>query len=208
MNNTFDVTSGTLHIGDPVNVFGKSEFECFFPKAKIGRWVCRVEAEEKVAGVVINKLIAEYSEEESERGGIVDPDHDYHKAMTMLCGKDPGELKIETATIEANSGVAGIFDQKSYRNNKIVANVDRICDKIVCEDEPWYSICCDRVLSENRWGVIPQGCVSAAKDGMINLTAHFNMFGQAERVEIDFARKEESADSDADDADDSDDDSV
>lgn len=188
---TFDVTSGEVVIADPVHVPGKSSFHFFHPKAKIGRWVCTVDAEEKVMGVVINKMIAQYSREESELAGIEDPNELYHKAMAMLCGKAPDDLKVETSTINAESGMAGIFDRKSYRNDKIVENVDRICEKIVCEDQPWYSICCDRVLSEDRWGVIPQGCVSAAKDGVINLTASFNMFGEAERIEIDFTKTEE-----------------
>ena len=193
MKTTFDVLSGQLHIGDPVHKRSTVDAKFFRPKAKNGRWICRVEVDEKVYGISINKLIAEYSESESEGAGLLDANDSYHKAMSMICGKAPNELKNESATINAESSMAGIFDYKSYRDDKVVSRVERISDRIVCEEEPWYSICCDRVLSENKWGIIPQGCVSSAKDGIINVTAHFNMFGEAERVEIDFEKKNEIA---------------
>jgi hypothetical protein len=202
--NTFDVTNGKLHIGDPVYKKDSAEAKFFLPRAKNGRWVCIVEVDEKVFGNTINKLIVSYSEEESKAAGLVDTSDDFHRAMSMICGKAPGELKSESASISAESGMAGIFDYKSYRNDKIVNNVTRLSDKIVCDDEPWYSICCDRVLSENHWGCIPNGCVSAAKDGVINVTAHFNMFGEAERVEIDF----EKANTKIEDGEDSEDDEI
>lgn len=202
--NTFDVKTGKLYIGDPVYKKNSADAKFFLPKAKNGRWVCRVEEDEKVFGSIINKLIVSYSEEESRAAGIVDANDDFHRAMSMLCGKAPDDLKVETASINAESGMAGIFDYKSYRNDKIVENTVRISNQVVCDDEPWYSICCDRVLSENKWGVIPQGCVSAAKDGVINVTAKFNMFGEAEFIEIDFS-KDNAKFEDSEDSEDSED---
>ena len=66
MKTTFDVLSGQLHIGDPVHKRSTVDAKFFRPKAKNGRWICRVEVDEKVYGISINKLIAEYSESESE----------------------------------------------------------------------------------------------------------------------------------------------
>jgi len=74
----------------------------------------------------------------------------------------------EEFEIGVDSGQAGIFDLKYYKDDQIVAKTKRICkDKLhrVCVDEPWYSICCDRTLSEIGAGVIPFGCVSSSGYG-------------------------------------------
>lgn len=75
-----------------------------------------------------------------------------------------------------DSGQLGFFDLKYYKDDKIVKNVKRIYNKIICGDEPWYSICCDRSLSEMGAGTIPYGVVSESGfgDGAYPLSFLYN----------------------------------
>jgi hypothetical protein len=70
------------------------------------------------------------------------------------------------AEIGVDSGQCGIFDTAHYRDDSAIKAVQRLSTEIICADEPWYSICCDRTLeTEHRAGIIPYGCVSASGYG-------------------------------------------
>lgn len=71
----------------------------------------------------------------------------------------------ESFEVGVDSGQAGIFDAAHYRDDRIVEGVARISKGSVCVDEPWYSTCCDRTLSEKSAGVIPFGVVSSSGFG-------------------------------------------
>lgn len=101
-------------------------------------------------------------------------------------------VEVNQGRIAVDSGQAGIFDLDSYKNDKIVENVKRIHNDSICEDEPWYSICCDRTLSKNQWGVVPNGVVSSSGfgDGCYEVTYFSDKDGLATRVEIIFISDE------------------
>ena len=91
-----------------------------------------------------------------------------------------------------DSGQLGVFDSKSYRNDKLVVNLPRLCNQSICEDEPWYSICCDRTLSENNCGYVPEGFLSSSGygDGFYQ-TKVFLVDNKAVAVEIEFIEEDE-----------------
>lgn len=192
MLKTFDVYSGMIRVSDPVYT-SSIAFDAngdiasiLTLKAKSGRWVAEVEKDEKVYQDAIEKLIVYYDEEQSKLGGINDLSGDFNKALAMMMAKDP-ELLLENKTfVTVESGQVGIFDNKSYRDNKTAKRATRISDKVVCEDEPWYSICCDRVLSEDQWGVVPNGCVTTSKQGRIEIITYSNATGEVVKIEINF----------------------
>lgn len=64
-----------------------------------------------------------------------------------------------------DSGQMSMFDEDQYRNDRSVEGVERVHDEVICEDEPWYSMCCDRSLSKASAGVLPGGCVSSSGFG-------------------------------------------
>lgn len=105
----------------------------------------------------------------------------------------------ETAPFEVgvDSGQAGVFDDKYYKDDNIVKDVARINDvEAICKDEPWYSICCDRTLSEKRVGVIPFGAVSSSGFGDGGYKAFFqkNKDGKIDAIKIIFVEDEEEND--------------
>ena len=70
--------------------------------------------------------------------------------------------KIE---VGVDSGQAGIFDEKYYKDDKVFAgrtNKSRRYNDIICPEDIWYSWNCDLTLSETQAGVIPFGCVSSS----------------------------------------------
>ena len=75
------------------------------------------------------------------------------------------KFRKQSINIGVDSGQAGIFDLKYFKDDKVVAKVKRQCKNSICEDEPWYSICCDRTLGKVGAGVIPFGCVSSSGYG-------------------------------------------
>lgn len=191
---TFDVLSGQIFLCDPCYKKGTALdasgniVKFANPKAKNGRWISTVVLDEKVFQNSICKLTVEYSEEESERAGFSDPEADYHKAMSMILGTQEKNT-TNPVEITCESGLIGIFDAKSYRNDKIVATTSRLSDRVVCEDQPWYSICCDRVLSQDQWGIIPNGCVTSSPEGVVCGVVSSNGFGEVVKIEIDFSKK-------------------
>ena len=197
---TFDIYSGRIRISDPC--YGKIfiiKSDEKIPnilnlKAKKGRWVAEVSKEERVTNDIITSLVAYYDETLSQNAGLVDMSGDFHKALSMMMARDASVLTTNEMSSTVESGVIGIFDDKSYRDDKTASRANRLCEKIVCEDEPWYSICCDRVLSEDQWGVVPNGCVSSSsKDGEVRVVTQTNSHGEVVKIEIDFQAKIEDA---------------
>jgi len=67
--------------------------------------------------------------------------------------------------IGVDSGQAGVFEERFYKNDSITSGVIRKCKEAICEDEPWYSLCCDRTLHVDSAGTIPYGVVSSSGTG-------------------------------------------
>ena len=173
---TFRLNSGLLVVTDPSHLDVKNGIVF---NSKKGLWNCFVESEDRFSNKFINKLIIKSdSIDESE----------YALAMAMLIGKT--DLFEQTdSTIKAESGQIGVFDTIYYRNNDSLEGCERISEKIVCEDDLWYSFCCDRSLSKNKWGVIPFGCLcSVAFDGFYKVSSFTNNSGVVVKVEIDFSQ--------------------
>lgn len=175
---TFEIKNGYFRVGDPCH---QNEDHCVVFKVKNGIWNCRVETEEKYNNISIVKFIAEADQP---------PVDDYAKAMSMLLGRsmEDGGLKKSSEPTLIESGVVGFFDYYAYGLESVVQGVERRSDKVVCEDQPYYSICCDRVLSEDKWGEIPFGCVCSAGDvGYYQVNYYSNNSNVIVKVEIDLS---------------------
>lgn len=77
-----------------------------------------------------------------------------------------GDWNTEKIDVGVDSGQAGIFDEQYFKDDEIVKDCKRyVPNNSICEDEPWYSICCDRTLRKEMAGVIPFGAVSSSGYG-------------------------------------------
>ncbi|MBK8989453.1 MAG: hypothetical protein IPM39_25905 [Chloroflexi bacterium] len=56
-----------------------------------------------------------------------------------------------------------MFDAAHYRDDSLAKQFP-VSEPLVAE-EPWYSLCCDRTLGEERAGVIPFGAVASSGYG-------------------------------------------
>ena len=118
----------------------------------------------------------------------------YHKDFTV--DHDDGRFINQDIDVGVDSGQAGIFDLKHFKDDGIVANVERVGGEPICADEPWYSICCDRTLSEEGAGIIPFGCVSSSGYGdgsyiCSTITDTYNPKCEVVAIKIDFGIIEE-----------------
>jgi hypothetical protein len=169
---SFLLNSGMLAITDPSNPDIK---DALVLSAKKGEWNCFVETSE----FIVSKITIQ-SEHIDET--------EYALAMAMLLGKSSLFDETETS-VSSESMQIGFFDSIFYRNNESVEGLDRISNKIISEDEPWYSFCCDRSLSKEKWGVIPYGCVAmVCSDGNYKVTYFTNNSGIVVKVEIDLSK--------------------
>jgi len=165
MKSKFKVESGRINISDPCYDLGQG----VSVSAKNGEWIAYADFQDFGSwGKRVKSLVAEFSGTSSS----VSSDQD------SIC---------------VDSGQAGIFDAKKFKDDDSVAKVSRVHDKSICEDEPWYSICCDRTLSDKQWGVIPNGCVSSSGfgDGCYPVSILKDDSGKAVRVEINFIDDED-----------------
>jgi len=99
-----------------------------------------------------------------------------------IWGKVPYEIGVD-------SGQCGIFAANHYRDDASVKFVARLGTEVICADEPWYSICCDRTLNtDHRAGIIPYGCVSASGygDGSYRCYIQKNDNSQIVGIKIEF----------------------
>lgn len=163
----FTIKSGKIRISDPC--YDKDDYlGGLVIEAKNGEWVASADLEKTGWGDRITKLTAEYN------GPVSVAD-------------------CSTHSIGVDSGQAGVFDFDSYKDDNLVKNVARVHKEVICEDEPWYSICCDRTLSNHQWGVIPNGAVSTSGygDGMYDVNCFLDKNGDVVRVEITFIDDED-----------------
>jgi hypothetical protein len=168
------IKSGHIRFGDPVHQ--DNQFAIIL-SAKTGDWKVSIKTEEKYNNKTIVRMEAE----------IEDDFDDYAKAMSMILGKTETLSKHEYIS-KVESGVAGFFDNSTYMLDQIFQEVERQSGVVVCEDQPFYSICCDRALSEDKWGEVPYGCVcSVPVEGFYNITAFSNNSGKVIKIVADFS---------------------
>ena len=103
-------------------------------------------------------------------------------------------------TVGVDAGQAGIFDEEYFKCDPSVNGVKRMGGKNnspICIDDPWYSICCDRSMSDNQAGVIPYGCNSSSGYGDGSYTAYkIEQDGKTVAIMIDFGLAWEEANPD------------
>jgi hypothetical protein len=71
-------------------------------------------------------------------------------------------------TAGVDSGQFGFFDYDMYRNDEIAKDLpkkDFGDDWDESEGDSWYRVCCKLILSDESWGTIPFGVVSASGYG-------------------------------------------
>lgn len=171
---TLKISSGHIRFGDPVHQ--DNQFAIIL-SAKTGDWKCEIKTEEKYNNISIVQMRAE----------IEDESDDYAKAMSMILGKSEVLSKHEYVG-KIESGVAGFFDNSKYMLDQIFREVERQSNVVVCEDQPFYSICCDRALSEEKWGEVPYGCVcSVPVEGFYKINAYSNNSGKVVKIVADFS---------------------
>ena len=135
----FEIVSGKVFITDPCYAVD-TWCQALIPNVKNGVWDAFIEygAEDRVAILRVN-----------------------HSSVSNTNFK---WLPVE-GEIGVDSGQAGVFDAKYYKIDDSVKGVERIHDEILCEDEPFYSMCCDRSLSAIQGGTIPYGAISSSGYG-------------------------------------------
>jgi hypothetical protein len=143
MKKEFEIKSGKIVLSDPCYDLG-TWCQGVIDKVKNGVWVSEIE--ESSDGRI--SMLLSYHK-------------DNHASFEYVM--EDGDL------LNFDGGVdSGHFDYDGYRDDESMKNVARIADKDqmrICEDEPFYSMCCDRTLSFDMWGVLPQGVVSSSGYG-------------------------------------------
>lgn len=148
MEQKFEIKSGAVVLSDPCYELGTWCQGLFF-NVKNGEWRAEVEHVESF-GRRVAKLVSYHKDYPTTADDI--------KADGVLLPFDGG----------VDSGQFGHFDHEGYRKDETIVGVERNAkepENIICEDEPWYSICCDRTLTGESWGTIPLGVVSSSGYG-------------------------------------------
>jgi hypothetical protein len=105
------------------------------------------------------------------------------------------DWKLQEIDVGVDAGMCGIFDDKYFKDDDSIEGVKRLGGKgnsVICEDEPWYSICCDRSMSEHSGGVIPYGCNSSSGYGDGSYKAFsLSKDGKVVAIMIDFGLSQE-----------------
>jgi hypothetical protein len=139
----FTVKSGELIITDP----------CYDDDGHLGHVTKDVK---KGTWVVF----AQYCGDNGRVSGLMACHVDHKVSVDSSCWEHVSSM------IGVDSGQAGIYDRKYFKNDRIVEGVERTEGVgIICPEEPWYSINCDRTLGEASAGTIPFGCVSSSGYG-------------------------------------------
>lgn len=139
---TFEITSGKAYVSDPCYRIG-TWCQGTVERVKTGLWsACIFAASDRC----VARLLA-FAEKQD-------------------C--DARRVKWEEirAEIGVDSGQCGVFDAAHYKKAASIKSVARIGPETICQEDPWYSICCDRTINPKHGaGVIPYGCVSSSGYG-------------------------------------------
>lgn len=159
----FEIESGKVIVSDPCYEVGTW---CMgvLENVKKGAWLATVEhSYEGRWGKRVAELIA------------------FHESCTQLDSLTTEKTNI---VVGVDSGQAGIFDEKYYRNDTVLPK-NFIEENNEYEEDYWYEFCCYSTVIEERWDVIPYGVVSCAGfgDGPYSCYVHKN-----DNQEIDFIK--------------------
>lgn len=169
---SFQVTSGKVMCSDPCY----EEGDVLVP-AKNGEWLANVEmSDEGSWGDRVKKVLVHHI--------------DFSPIGTRSCKSYD---TVDNERIFVDSGQAGVYDSSTFRNDKLALTADRIGEhKPICEEDAWYSICCDRTLSKKGYGYVPQGFVTTSGygDGCYDVDV-YKKNGVAVALEITFIEDRE-----------------
>jgi hypothetical protein len=145
----FDMVSGEMVVSDPCYSLGTW---CMgvLDRVHNGRWrAFMMMSDEKEWGVRVAELHARATDV-------------YPYYFNSTDGWEFKPLKGWTPSgfeVGVDSGQAGLFDQKYFKDDGVVG--DRICEF----DRDWYGMCCHLTLSDKQGGIIPYGAVSSSGYG-------------------------------------------
>ena len=162
----FEVVSGKVRVTDPcydIDTWCAASVE----NVKNGKWNAYVrKTDQGEWGERCSELFVWHADYEKDEvfGKIT---YEAKGNDRVLEYKSGGMKSVEISSeIGVDSGQAGVFDSKFYKDDKSIEGVERSGEsEIICEDEPWYSICCDKTLGEQGWGTIPYGAISRSGYG-------------------------------------------
>lgn len=147
----FEIKSGVVVVSDPCyDSIDRANYRCRnngqLKNVMKGQWYGQIDKDNNIVSLLIC----------------------YHEdyPLNNVCIDDVREWKKIPWEIAVDSGQAGIFDKKTWRNDATVKDTKRLNPKyIIRADELWYSICCDRTSGKTLAGVIPCGVVSTSGYG-------------------------------------------
>jgi hypothetical protein len=197
MEKTFEIKSGKVVLSDPCYDFG-TWCQGVIDNVKNGNWYA--EADTQSFGQM----------NRSSRGHRIAKITAYHENFPTSSENIQNEGELLDFDGGVDSGQFGYFDIESYRNDDSVQDLKYESDNsesIICEDEPFYSHCCNRTLGKEGWGVLPFGVVSSSGYGDGSYTTYGIKNDKGEYVGfttifIDFDDDEEEYDDDEEDDDD------
>lgn len=167
---TFEMVSGVARISDPCY---SKDISDTIQNVKRGTWEAHViKFDEGSWGTRCGYLVAHHKD---------------HKAR-----HESFKWTLTDIDVGVDSGQAGIFEEQYYKDDSVVEGVERMAEEIICEDDPWYSICCDRTLCSENAGVMPYGVVSSSGygDGCYSCST-ITENGEIVAIMIDFGLEEE-----------------
>ncbi len=172
---SFEVVSGKLMVSDPCYKRG-TRLHGTIDNVKNGKWRATIVSEP--GSRYIASLLVEH---------------------TSIAGEVYSMWSTQTDfNVGVDSGQAGFFDDAHYKNDSDVSEYQWVnADRKICEDDPWYSMCCDATCyHENNARVIPFGAVSMSGygDGLYHCHYYKNEQGEVVAAEITFIREEEDDD--------------
>lgn len=176
----FQIVSGEVFVTDPC--YDKTAWcQAFLTGVKNGEWHAWIDNRDE------------------QRPGLLRVYHEKTKHSVIAL-----DLKWEKIDKEigVDSGQAGVFDAKFFKDDRSVAGCKRLAKEghAICEEEPFYSMCCDRTLGPTGkgstqidqgffgGGTIPYGAISSSGygDGGYDARMAKNDEGEIIAIEIEF----------------------
>jgi hypothetical protein len=178
----FEIVSGKVRITDPcydTSTWCSTEVD----KVKNGKW---------------NAFVTKSDEGDwGMRCAVLEVWHsDYKKEVVIN-----DNMKYIDADIGVDSGQAGIFDSKFYKNEEVANKfyTEKGTGRPFDPDDLWYSLSCDQTLGEEQWGAIPYGAVSSSGYGDGSYRAYkTEIGGEIVAIKIIFIGDEEMENEDSD----------
>lgn len=143
LTDKFEILTGSVWVSDPCYEAGGSG-QVKLDNVRTGQWSMLLDKRDEGAwGSRVAELVVS------------------HNGKCCFSWEHAGQIGVD-------SGQAGVFDVKHYRNDHISEGLPRFYEKeAICPDEDWYSLCCDRTLATKLGGggVVPYGAVSRSGFG-------------------------------------------